>query len=132
MPFCFVIRHQNAKLPVVSISIFDLFHSGPTEIDVKNDNILPDFFFAKKLERFKISIGDGSFDLICFKDWFKSRPQFLIGNHESLRTLKLKLSSKPICSKKIQGINNVEYLCLDKLQGVKNVLFDLDTGVFYN
>ena len=43
------------------------------EIDVKNDNILPDIFFAKKLDRFKISIGDGSFDppLSFFVGWFR-------------------------------------------------------------
>ena len=48
------------------------------EIDAKNDNILPDIFFAKKLERFKISIGDGSFDppLSFFVGWFRSRLQF--------------------------------------------------------
>ncbi|KAH9686639.1 AAA domain-containing protein [Citrus sinensis] len=72
------------------------------EIDVKNGSILSDGFFSKKLE----------------------------SNHESLRTLKLKLDSMAICSKKFQGINNVEYLCLDKLQGIKNVVLELDTEGF--
>ncbi|ESR63244.1 hypothetical protein CICLE_v10013992mg, partial [Citrus x clementina] len=80
------------------------------EIDVKNDSILPEGFLARKLERFKISIGND--------------------NRESLRELKLKLDFMDICSMKLQGINNVEYLWLDKLQGVKNVLFDLDTEGF--
>lgn len=31
------------------------------EIDVKNDSILPEEFFTRKLEMFKMSIGDGSF-----------------------------------------------------------------------
>ncbi|GAY65723.1 hypothetical protein CUMW_243250 [Citrus unshiu] len=48
----------------------------------------------------------------------------------NLRELKLKLDFMDICSMKLQGINNVEYLWLDKLQGVKNVLFDLDTEGF--
>ncbi|KAH9752715.1 Disease resistance protein [Citrus sinensis] len=102
------------------------------EIDVKNGSILSDGFFSKKLERFDISIGDGSFDSINVigKDWFQSRPHFMISNHESLRTLKLKLDSMAIFSKKLQGINNVEYLCLDRLQGIKNVVLELDTEGF--
>ncbi|GAY58756.1 hypothetical protein CUMW_189360 [Citrus unshiu] len=100
------------------------------EIDVKNDSILPEGFFAKKLERFKISIGDESFKPpVLANEWFRSR-RLLISNPSSLRTIKLKLSSKPICSKKMQGIQNAEYLCLDKLQGVNNVLFDMDTEGF--
>ncbi|GAY66745.1 hypothetical protein CUMW_251260 [Citrus unshiu] len=66
-----------------------------------------DGFFTKKLERFDISIGDGSFD-----------------------STKLKLDSMAIFSKKLQGINNAEYLCLDKLQGIKNVVLELDTEGF--
>ncbi|KAH9752599.1 Disease resistance protein [Citrus sinensis] len=102
------------------------------EIDVKNDSILPDGFFSKKLERFDISIGDASFDstLVIENDWFESRQHFMISNHESLRTLKLKLDSMAICSEKLQLINNVEYLCLDKLQGIKNVVLELDTEGF--
>ncbi|KAH9686666.1 Disease resistance protein [Citrus sinensis] len=103
------------------------------EIDVKNDSILPEGFLARKLERFKISIGNESFmaSLPVAKDWFRSRSHFLINdNHERLRELKLKLDFTDICSMKLQAINNVEYLWLDKLQGVKNVLFDLDTKGF--
>ncbi|KAH9752718.1 Disease resistance protein [Citrus sinensis] len=103
------------------------------EIDVKNDSILPEGFLARKLERFKISIGNESFmaSLPVAKDWFRSRSNFLINdNHECLRELKLKLDFTDICSMKLQAINNVEYLWLDKLQGVKNVLFDLDTKGF--
>ncbi|KAH9686674.1 Disease resistance protein [Citrus sinensis] len=103
------------------------------EIDVKNDSILPEGFLARKLERFKISIGNESFmpPKSVTREWFQSRPHFLIdSNRESLRELKLKLDFMDICSMKLQGINNVEYLWLDKLQGVKNVLFDLDTEGF--
>ncbi|KAH9754906.1 Disease resistance protein [Citrus sinensis] len=102
------------------------------EIEVRNDDILPEGFFTKKLARFKISIGDGSFSppFYIVQSWFRSRPNFMIGKHESLRTLKLKLSSKPIGSKELQGVNNVEYLCLDELPGVKTVLFELDTRGF--
>ncbi|KAH9752664.1 Disease resistance protein [Citrus sinensis] len=103
------------------------------EIDVKNDSILPEGFLARKLERFKISIGNESFmpPKSITREWFQSRPHFLINsNRESLRELKLKLDFMDICSMKLQGINNVEYLWFDKLQGVKNVLFDLDTEGF--
>ncbi|KAH9752677.1 Disease resistance protein [Citrus sinensis] len=103
------------------------------EIDVKNDSILPEGFLARKLERFKISIGNESFmpPKSVTREWFQSRPHFLINsNRESLRELKLKLDFMDIFSMKLQGINNVEYLWLDKLQGVKNVLFDLDTEGF--
>ncbi|XP_052296364.1 probable disease resistance protein At4g14610 [Citrus sinensis] len=88
-------------------------------------------FFARKLERFKISIGNESFmaSLPVAKDWFRSRSHFLINNNrESLRELKLKLDFTDVRSMKLQAINKVEYLWLDKLQGVKNVLFDLDTN----
>ena len=107
--------------------------ANPLEIDVKNDSILPEGFLARKLERFKISIGNESFmpPKSVTREWFQSRPHFLINsNRESLRELKLKLDFMDICSMKLQGINNVEYLWLDKLQGVKNVLFDLDTEGF--
>ncbi|KDO36400.1 hypothetical protein CISIN_1g0390051mg, partial [Citrus sinensis] len=46
------------------------------------------------------------------------------------RELELKLDFMDICSMKLQGINNVEYLRLDKLQGIENVLFNLDTEGF--
>ncbi|XP_024037302.1 disease resistance protein RPS2 isoform X2 [Citrus clementina] len=104
------------------------------EVHVKNDNVLPEGFFARKLERFKISVGDSSFlplaatnNDCCFK---LSWALFAIDDHEIMRTLKLKLNSVSICSKKLQGIKDVEYLCLDKSQDVKNVLFDLDREGF--
>ncbi|KAH9752655.1 hypothetical protein KPL71_014782 [Citrus sinensis] len=103
------------------------------EIDVKNDSILSEGFLARKLERFNISIGNESFmpPKNVTRERFQSRPHFLIkSNRESLRELKLKLDFMDICSMKLQGINNVEYLWLDKLQGVKNVLFYLDTEGF--
>ncbi|ESR45744.1 hypothetical protein CICLE_v10000123mg [Citrus x clementina] len=103
------------------------------EIDVKNDSILPEGFLARKLERFKISIGNESFmpPKSITREWFQSRPHFLINsNRESLRELKLKLDFMDICSTKLQGINNVECLWLDKLQGIENVLFNLDTEGF--
>ncbi|KAH9670284.1 Disease resistance protein [Citrus sinensis] len=104
------------------------------EVHVKNDNILPEGFFARKLERFKISVGEAAFlpfgatsNDACFR---LSWPLFMINDSETLRTLKLKLNSTTISSKKLEGIKNVEYLCLDKLQGIKNVLFELDTEGF--
>ncbi|GAY66980.1 hypothetical protein CUMW_253110 [Citrus unshiu] len=103
------------------------------EIAVENDNALPEGFFVRELERFKILIGDRSFEppVILSKDWFRiSRSHFLILDHQSLRMLKLKLNCKTICSRKLQGIRKVEYLCLDKFQGVKNILFELDTQGF--
>ncbi|ESR46495.1 hypothetical protein CICLE_v10003651mg, partial [Citrus x clementina] len=106
------------------------------EIDVRNDNTLPKGFFSRKFEKFKISVGDvsGIPSEVSIEDWLRfSRPSFSIAIHETLRRLKLKLNSTTICSNKLQGIRNVEYLCLDKLQGVKNVLFELDTdGVTYS
>ncbi|KAK9214778.1 hypothetical protein WN944_006777 [Citrus x changshan-huyou] len=103
------------------------------EIDVKNDSILPEGFLARKLEKFKISIGNESFmpPKSVTREWFQSRPHILINSdRESLRELKLKLDFMDICSMKLQAINKVEYLWLDKLQGVKNVLFDFDTEGF--
>ncbi|KAH9657357.1 Disease resistance protein [Citrus sinensis] len=103
------------------------------EIAVENDNALPEGFFVRELERFKILIGDRSFEppVILSKDWFRiSRSHFLILDHQSLRMLKLKLNWKTICLRKLQGIRKVEYLCLDKFQGVKNILFELDTQGF--
>ncbi|KAH9733874.1 Disease resistance protein [Citrus sinensis] len=104
------------------------------EVHVKNDNVLPEGFFARKLEKFKISVGGSSFlplaatnNDYCFR---LSWALFAIDDHETMRTLKLKLNSVSICSKKLQGIKDVEYLCLEKLQDVKNVLFDLDTEGF--
>ncbi|KAH9752627.1 Disease resistance protein [Citrus sinensis] len=103
------------------------------EIDVKNDSILPEGFLARKLERFKISIGNESFmpPKCVRQDWFQSQPHFSINSkRKSLRTLKLKLDFMDICSMKLQGITNVECLWLDKLQGIENVLFNLDTEGF--
>ncbi|GAY66750.1 hypothetical protein CUMW_251280 [Citrus unshiu] len=103
------------------------------EIDVKNDSILPEDFLARKLERFKISIGNESFThpMIAGQNWFESRLHFLIdSDRKSLRELKLKLAFTDICSMKLQAINNVEYLLLDKLQGIENILFNLDTEGF--
>ena len=105
------------------------------EIDIGNDDILPEGFFSRRLENFKISVGDAESvipsEVLMADDWFRfSRPFFFIANQQTLRMLKLKLNSTTICSKKLQGIRNVEYLCLDKLQGIKNVLFELDAEIF--
>ncbi|KAH9747589.1 hypothetical protein KPL70_004754 [Citrus sinensis] len=103
------------------------------EIDVKSYNILPAGFLARKLEMFKISIGNGLFmhPMNVEQHWFKSRPCFSINSdRKSSRSLKLKLDFMDICSTKLQGINNVECLWLDKLQGIENVLFNLDTEGF--
>ncbi|ESR45736.1 hypothetical protein CICLE_v10004038mg [Citrus x clementina] len=102
------VRKANSERSNASLDeLMHLQRLTALKIDVKDDSILPDGFFTKKLERFDISIGDGSFD-----------------------STMLKLDSMAISSKKLQGINNVEYLCLDKLQGIKNVVLELDTEGF--
>ncbi|KAH9752605.1 hypothetical protein KPL71_014759 [Citrus sinensis] len=68
----------------------------------------------------------------CPKCHIKLNPirRIVYGNRKISRALKLKLDFMDICSMKLQGINNVQYLRLDKLQGIENVLFNLDTEGF--
>ncbi|KAH9686696.1 hypothetical protein KPL70_014459 [Citrus sinensis] len=134
---CFVeweVERANSERSNASLDeLMHLPRLTTLEIDVKNDSILPEGFLARKLERFKISIGNESFThpMIAGQNWFESRLHFLIdSDRKSLRELKLKLAFTDICSMKLQGINNVEYLLLDKLRGIKNVLFNLDTEGF--
>ncbi|XP_052298682.1 disease resistance protein At4g27190-like isoform X3 [Citrus sinensis] len=134
---CFIeweVERANSKRSNASLDeLMHLPRLTTLEIDVKNDSILPEGFLARKLERFKISIGNESFRQPVFfgQYWFESRPHFLIDSNRKIsRALKLKLDFMDICSIKLQGINNVEYLLLDKLRGIKNVLFNLDTEGF--
>ncbi|KAH9686703.1 Disease resistance protein [Citrus sinensis] len=128
------VERANSKRSNASLDeLMHLPRLTTLEIDVKNDSILPEGFLARKLERFKISIGNESFThpMIAGQNWFESRLHFLIdSDRKSLRELKLKLAFTDICSMKLQGINNVEYLWLDKLQGIEDVLFNLDTKGF--
>ncbi|KAL9451138.1 hypothetical protein AB3S75_012814 [Citrus x aurantiifolia] len=128
------VERANSKRSNASLDeLMHLPRLTTLEIDVKNESMLPEGFLARKLERFKIHIGNGLFThpMIAGQNWFQSRPHFFI-NHDrkSLRALKLKLAFTDICSMKLQGVNNVEYLLLDKLRGIKNVLFNLDTEGF--
>ncbi|KDO36776.1 hypothetical protein CISIN_1g048566mg, partial [Citrus sinensis] len=134
---CFIeweVERANSKRSNASLDeLMHLPRLTTLEIDVKNDSILPEGFLARKLERFKISIGNESFmpPKCVRQDWFQSQPHFSINSdRKSLRALKLKLDFMDICSMKLQGINNVECLWLDKLQGIGDVLFNLDTEGF--
>ncbi|KAH9686754.1 Disease resistance protein [Citrus sinensis] len=128
------VERANSKRSNASLDeLMHLPRLTTLEIDVKNYSILPEGFLARKLERFKISIGNESFihPMIAGQNWFESQQHFLIdSDRKSLRELKLKFDFMDICSMKLQGINNVECLWLDKLQGIENVLFNLDTEGF--
>ncbi|ESR45731.1 hypothetical protein CICLE_v10000228mg [Citrus x clementina] len=105
------VERANSKRSNASLDeLMHLPRLTTLEIDVKNESMLPEGFLARKLERFKIHIGNG--------------------DRKISRALKLKLDFMDICSMKLQGINNVECLWLDKLQGIENVLFNLDTEGF--
>ncbi|KAH9728327.1 hypothetical protein KPL70_008994 [Citrus sinensis] len=69
---------------------------------MKELRILPSELFSRKLERYRIVVGDEW-------DWFD--------NYRTRRTLKLKLNSR-ICLKEWRGLKNVEYLCLEELRDV--------------
>ncbi|XP_031252492.1 probable disease resistance protein At4g27220 [Pistacia vera] len=104
------------------------------EIDIKDDEIVPECLFTKKLDRYRISIGAG---------WSKFGHSFISSDLKqmgiksfsydkpitSIRKLKLKLNST-IWSDNLQGFKNVECLCLDQLEGINNVVFDLDKEGF--
>ncbi|KAK9218249.1 hypothetical protein WN943_006886 [Citrus x changshan-huyou] len=128
------VERANSKRSNASLDeLMHLPRLTTLEIEVKNESMLPEGFLARKRERFKIHIGNGLFThpMIAGQNWFQSRPHFFINrDRKSLRALKLKLAFTDICSMKLQGVNNVEYLLLDKLRGIKNVLFNLDTEGF--
>ncbi|XP_024039424.1 disease resistance protein At4g27190 [Citrus clementina] len=128
------VERANSKRSNASLDeLMHLPRLTTLEIDVKNESMLPEGFLARKLERFKIHIGNGLFThpMIAGQNWFKSRQHFLIDRDRKIsRAVKLKLDFMDICSMKLQGINNVECLWLDKLQGIENVLFNLDTEGF--
>ncbi|ESR58779.1 hypothetical protein CICLE_v10004100mg [Citrus x clementina] len=134
---CFIeweVERANSKRSNASLDeLMHLPRLTTLEIDVKNESMLPEGFLARKLERFKIHIGNGLFmhPMLFGQHWFKSQLHFLIDSNRKIsRALKLKLDFMDICSMKLQGINNVQYLRLDKLQGIENVLFNLDTEGF--
>ncbi|KAH9686736.1 Disease resistance protein [Citrus sinensis] len=134
---CFIeweVERANSKRSNASLDeLMHLPRLTTLEIDVKNESMLPEGFLARKLERFKIHIGNGLFmhPMLFGQHWFKSQLHFLIDSNRKIsRELELKLDFMDICSMKLQGINNVEYLRLDKLQGIENVLFNLDTEGF--
>ncbi|KDO41432.1 hypothetical protein CISIN_1g0379352mg, partial [Citrus sinensis] len=68
------VRKGNSERSNASLDeLMHLQRLTTLEIDVEDDSILPDGLFTKKLERFDISIGDGSFDStkIIGNDWFQ-------------------------------------------------------------
>ncbi|KAK2640637.1 hypothetical protein Ddye_028432 [Dipteronia dyeriana] len=89
-----------------------LSHLTALEMHIPSAKILPKGMFSKKLERYRISIGDGW-------DWS--------GKYETSRTLKLKLDSN---NSRVKGIimqlRGVEDLFLDNLKDVKNVIYELN------
>ncbi|KAJ4721046.1 Disease resistance protein [Melia azedarach] len=111
-------ERSNASLN----ELMHLPYLSTLEIDIKNENILPQGLLSKKLARYRISIGEGSFKYSLFS--LNSDEQAF------LRMLKLNLNSTSICSENLQGVKDVEYLCLEKLQGVKNILPELDAEGF--
>ncbi|XP_044499724.1 probable disease resistance protein At4g27220 isoform X2 [Mangifera indica] len=104
------------------------------EIDISDDQILPKDFISKKLERYKISIGNGATN---FGGYFidggygeyMDVESYSLNKPAALRTLKLSLNSF-IWQEELQLLSNVEFLCLDKLQGIKNDLSELDKKGF--
>ncbi|XP_044498376.1 probable disease resistance protein At4g27220 isoform X4 [Mangifera indica] len=104
------------------------------EIDISDDQILPKDFISKKLERYKISIGNGATDFggyLIDGDYGKDMEveSYSLNKPAALRILKLNLNSF-IWQEELQLLSNVEFLCLDKLQGVKNDLSELDQKGF--
>ncbi|XP_044477802.1 probable disease resistance protein At4g27220 isoform X3 [Mangifera indica] len=103
------------------------------EIDISDDQILPKDFFSKKLERYKISIGNRAINFggsyICVADKFIEVESCWFNKPTSLTTLKLNLNSF-IWQEELQLLLNVEFLCLEKLQGMKNDLSELDKKGF--
>ncbi|XP_052302596.1 probable disease resistance protein At4g27220 isoform X2 [Populus trichocarpa] len=81
-------------------------------LHITDPMILPRDFFSKKLERFKILIGEGW-------DWSRKR--------ETSTTMKLKISASIQSEEGIQLLlKRTEDLHLDGLKGVKSVSYELD------
>ncbi|KAJ4721537.1 Disease resistance protein [Melia azedarach] len=123
-------ERSNASLN----ELMDLPYLSALEIDIKNENVLPEGLLSRKLARYRISIGDGLFQHYWlsrrFGYWYRFNQWYKFDEQKTSRVLKLKLNSISICSENLQGVKDVEYLCLDKLHAVKNVLSDLDTEGF--
>ncbi|XP_031267785.1 probable disease resistance protein At4g27220 [Pistacia vera] len=114
----------------------DLSQLTALEIDISDDKVLPEDLFSKKLERYKISIGDWPSRLgkqyINGDDGNYMRiKSFSYDEHATLRKLKLKFSSViKIWPEQFQCFKNVEFLCLDKLESIKNDVYELDKEGF--
>ncbi|KAI9153604.1 hypothetical protein LWI28_013801 [Acer negundo] len=86
------------------------------EIHILDAHIMPQDLFSRKLDRYKIFIGNV---------WE------LFGNYETSKTLKLKWSNRIYLGNGIKTLlNRTEDLYLDELKGVKNVLYELDEEGF--
>ncbi|KAJ0014035.1 hypothetical protein Pint_20015 [Pistacia integerrima] len=126
MSGCFVqweVRGPNVKRNNASLE--ELLHLScltALEIDIEDEKILPKGFFSKKLERYSISIGYASHCVSLGKSF-----EFI--QNKGSRGIAMKLNSS-ICLEKLQGINNVESLCLGELQNVKSGLQELDNDGF--
>ncbi|KAJ4721534.1 Disease resistance protein [Melia azedarach] len=123
-------ERSNASLN----ELMHLPYLSALEIDIENENALPEGLLSKKLARYRISIGNGLFEhhraSHNFGHWYRYNKWYNFDEQKTSRMLKLRLNSSSICSENLQGVKDVEYLCLDKFQGVKNVVFDLDKEGF--
>ncbi|KAI9196678.1 hypothetical protein LWI28_026023 [Acer negundo] len=92
-----------------------LHHLTTLELHVREAGLMPEDLFFKKLERYKIVIGD------C--NWYEK--------YETARTLKLKLNTS-IHFKEgfLMRLKGIENLCLDEMPGIRNVLSELDRNGF--
>ena len=86
------------------------------EVHIPDANMLPKDLLFKKLQRYKIFVGD-------VWDWSDE--------HENSRALKLKLNTSFHFERGLKMLlNGIENLCLDELKGVKSVIYELDTTGF--
>ncbi|KDO64068.1 hypothetical protein CISIN_1g0009451mg [Citrus sinensis] len=104
------VGRSNASLQELKL----LSHLTTLEIQICDAMILPKGLFSKKLERYKIFIGD---------EWDWS------GNYKNKRVLKLKLYTSNV-DEVIMQLKGIEELYLDEVPGIKNVLYDLDIEGF--
>ncbi|XP_031269158.1 uncharacterized protein LOC116127665 [Pistacia vera] len=127
------VERSNASLGELKY----LSHLTTLELHIKDEKMIPKgLFTTQKLERYEISIGDGSSTFgrsHIERDDGRFMRILSFSFDEpwtSSRMLKLKLTSI-IWSEELQGFRNVEFLCIDKLkQGIKNVLYELDKEGF--